>query len=186
MMRWRKWLKPFLSRHGTPEDIGRGFAIGIVIAFTPTIGIQLVIAYLLATAFKASRAAALLPVWITMPVTIPPVFAFTYMVGRWFVDGPSVDHVRRQLIKLIRRMDGYDPFDLPAKFRLAMEIGHEVFIPMWIGGLLVGFISAAVAYPVTVWGVRRFRARREERRHHRRKRFPFPLRKKAPPPRQAP
>ncbi len=173
MLRWRKWLKPFVSKHGSPEAIARGVAIGMVVAFSPTIGIQLVLAYFIATLCKASRAAALIPVWITMPMTIPPIYAFTYTIGRWFVGGPSVSEVRRQLIRLVRRMDGYDAFDLPAKLRLAMEIGQEVLVPMFIGGLLVGFACAAIAYPLVVWGVRRFRAFRNRTRADRRRRFHF-------------
>lgn len=172
-LRWRRWLRPFLSRRGAPEDIALGAAIGIGVAFTPTIGMQMLLAYFIATWLKASRAAAVIPVWITMPVTIPPIYAFTYTVGRWFVDGPSVNQVRRQLIQMVRRLDGYDTFDLPARFRLAMEIGNDIFVPMWIGGLLVGTASAAVAYPVILWGVRRLRAFRERKKAHRSKRLRF-------------
>lgn len=168
MMRWRKWIKPFVSKHGSPEAIAWGIAIGLLVAFSPTIGIQLVLAYFIATLFKASRAAALIPVWITNPMTVPPIYAFTYTVGRWFVGGPSVKEVRNQLIQLVRRMDGYDPLDLPAKLRLALEIGQDVFIPMCIGGLLVGAASAAIAYSVTLWGVRRFRAFRNRKKARRR------------------
>ncbi len=173
-MRWRKWVKPFISKHGSPEDIAGGFAIGFLIAFTPTIGIQILLSYFIATAFKVSRAAALIPIWITTPVTMTPIYAFTYQIGTWFVDGPSVNHVRRQLTNLVRRMDDYDAFDIPSRFAEAMSISGDIIIPMTIGGLLVGGLCAMASYPLTLWFVRRFRAHRETKRQMRRRRFHFP------------
>jgi uncharacterized protein len=173
-MRWRKWLKPFMSKHGAPEDIAGGIAVGFVVAFTPTIGAQIILSYLIATLLKVSRAAALVPIWITTPVTMTPIYAFTYQVGAWFVGGPSVNHVRRQLTNLVRRMDGYDTFDLRSRFGEALSIGGDIFIPMILGGLLVGGVCAAISYPITLWLIRRFRAHRERRRTLRKHRFHFP------------
>lgn len=168
VLRWRRWLKPFLSRRGSPEAIAGGMAIGFFIAFTPTIGFQIVLAYLVATAFRASRAAALLPIWITTPVTIPPVYTMTYLIGAFFVDGPSVGHVRRQLMATVRRIDRHELHEFPAHFREFLAIGKDIFIPMLLGGAIVGALCAAAAYPATLWSVRRFRAYRLSARQHRR------------------
>ena len=173
-MRWRRWLKPFLSKHGSAEEIAGGFAVGFLIAFTPTIGAQIILSYLVATALKVSRAAALIPIWITTPFTMPPIYAFTYQIGTIFVDGPSVSHVRRQLAHLVRRMDGHDTFDIAGRFRELMSVGSELFVPMMIGGLIVGAVCAAVAYPVSLTLVRRFRAHRQKRRMQRKRRFRLP------------
>jgi uncharacterized protein len=168
MLRWRRWLKPFLSRNGSPEAIAGGLAIGSFIAFTPTFGIQLLLAYMAATLCRASRAAAIVPVWITNPLSLAAVYASTYSIGLLFVDGPSVGHVRRQLTQLVLRWDAYDTFDLPARFRAAASMGVEVFIPMLIGGVLVGAVCAGAVYPLSLWSVRRLRARRDRRRAGRR------------------
>lgn len=168
VLRWRRWLRPFITPHNTPEEIARGLAIGTFIAFTPTIGLQLLLAYFIATLFKASRAAALIPVWITMPVTIPPIFAFTYKIGAWFVDGPSVWHVQRELIRLVWRMDRHEPLELLARFREILRLSEEIMIPMWIGGVLVGGVCAAFVYPIGLSGVRRYRVHRETVKRNRR------------------
>ena len=173
IMRWRKWIKPFITRHGTPENIAWGMVIGLLVAFSPTLGFQILLAYFIATAFKVSRAAALVPIWITSPVTATPIYVFTYSIGAWFIGGPSVGEVRRQLTQLLRRVDGYDTFDLPAKIREAMSLGADVIIPMLLGGLIVGILCSLAAYPATLWAVRRFRTLREQRKSHRRKRFRF-------------
>lgn len=145
-----------------------------MVAFSPTLGIQILLSYCIATALKVSRAAALIPIWITSPVTMTPIYAFTYQIGTWFVDGPSAKHVQRQLTNLVRRMDGYDTFDIPSRIREAMSISGDILLPMFIGGVLVGGFCALISYPVTLWLVRRFRAHRESRKTLRRRRFHFP------------
>ncbi len=163
-----------MSKHGSPEDIAGGLAVGFLVAFSPTLGIQILLSYFIATALKVSRAAALIPIWITSPVTMTPMYAFTYQIGAWFVDGPSVKHVQRQLTGLVRRMDGYDTFDVPSRIREAMTISGDIILPMFIGGFLVGGLCALISYPCALWFVRRFRAHRENRRQMRRHRFHFP------------
>ena len=182
MLRWRRWLKPFLVKNNTPEAIAGGIAIGFVVAFTPTIGFQLIAAYLIATYLHASRTAALLPVWITTPVTATPIYAFTYMVGNWFVRGPSVHEVRTQLARVVSRIDEYDALDLRSRLQNAMSIGSDLIIPMWIGGLLVGGVCASLAYPLTLYAVRRLREHRAQKRHQRRlrDRLKLPLRRSRP------
>ena len=177
-MRWRRWLRPLVSRNGSPEAIARGIAIGLVIAFTPTIGFQILLAYLAATFLKASRAAAILPIWVTTPVTVPAIYAFTYKVGTWFVGGPSVSHVRGQLWALVRRPDGEVSLSFAGRLRDAMALGFDIILPMTIGGLLVGACCAAAAYPGTLWAVRRLRSWREQRKQHARRRFHLQLLRK--------
>jgi hypothetical protein len=95
------WL---VGLRGSPEAIARGLAIGLFVAFTPTIGVQLILAAALATLLGASRAAALVPVWITNPVTIPPIYGFTYMVGSWFFPGPPANRMAEVLSGLGARL----------------------------------------------------------------------------------
>lgn len=167
LIRWRKWLKPFISRRSTPEAIAGGFALGFLIAFTPTLGIQILLSYCLATMLKLSRAAALIPIWVTTPFTAPPIYAFTYMIGNFFTGGPSVRKVRSHLETTISAATEYDALDVSSRFSVAMNLGSDIFLPMLIGGLMIGGVCAAVSYPAILYLVRRVRRRRESRRHHR-------------------
>ncbi len=170
LIRWRRWLRPFLSRHGSPEEIAGGAALGFAIAFTPTIGIQLLMAYFIATSLRVSRAAALIPIWITTPVTAPPIYTFTYMIGQRITGGPSPSEARDKITRLVRQIDEHDTFDLAARLREALSLGNEIYWPMMLGGLLVGGVAALLAYPITLHAVRRFRTYRENRRNNRKKR----------------
>ena len=161
MMRRRRWLRPIISRRGTPEAIALGLAIGFFIAFSPTMGVQIILAYFVATMLKANRAAAIVPVWITMPATVPPIYAFTYWVGTFFVDGPSVSVVRTELVQAVRNMGRHSLYDLPSHLQEFGKIGGEIFIPMLIGGAIVGGLCSAIAYPTALWSIRRYRAHRD-------------------------
>lgn len=178
-VRWRRWLKPFITQRDTAEQIARGLSVGIFIAFTPTIGLQLVLAYCMATLLKASRAAAFIPVWITMPVTIPPVFAFTYWVGTWFVGGPSVGHVRSELTRLVWRMDRHEAFDLLAHFQEILHLSEEIIVPLWIGGCVIGALFAVISYPLSLRAIRRYRALRALAKKHRREKRRAHINKRA-------
>jgi uncharacterized protein (DUF2062 family) len=154
----RAVLRWVLSFHGRPRDIALGAAIGMAVAFTPTIGLQIVVAVFLATLVGASRAAAIVPVWITNPFTFVPIYGFTYMLGSWFWPGEVRGDIRQRLGELWSGMDRYDLWDLADRLRLLMAVGWDLFMPMMIGGLLLGLVLAVPTYFATLWTVNHARA----------------------------
>lgn len=168
LARFLRWL---VMLRGSPEAIARGVAIGVFVAFTPTVGLQIVIATGLATLFGASRPAAILFTTITSPPTFVPVYAFTYWVGNLFWSGPPVADVTATLATLLDRMAGFHWSDVGQQVRVAAAMTREVMVPFWIGGIGVGSVAAGASYPVTLRSVRfsrrrlvRLRERRAERR----------------------
>lgn len=160
---WLTLLRLAVHSRGTPEAIARGVAIGILIALSPTIGFQVVLALVLATLLRANRIAALVPVFLTNLATLPPVFGFTYMVGSRILPGRPPEKVRALLLRIAGRMRQHEFYNLPEQFREFVRIGRDLFWPMLLGGLIVGAACAALAYPATLWVVRRLRRRRSLR-----------------------
>ena len=74
-----------LNRH----SVSVAAAIGVFVAFLPVIG-QMPIAAILALVFRANLPISILLVWISNPLTIPPMFYATYELGRWILDYPSI------------------------------------------------------------------------------------------------
>ncbi|MDH3686457.1 MAG: DUF2062 domain-containing protein [Myxococcales bacterium] len=166
-VRLRRFLLWLIRLRGSPHAIAGGFAIGTGVAFTPTIGLQGLIALGLATLLGANRPVAILLTWSTNPVTIPPVFGFTYYLGSFFWSGPEVASVVRSMGDAARSLASLDAFAIREQFGLFMLLGTDVFIAMWIGGLIVGVIGAAIAYPLVLRAVVKLRDRRHRRRKKR-------------------
>jgi len=160
----RKCLEWVGRLRGTAEAIAGGAAIGMLVAFTPTIGLQSLIALGLATLLGANRPIAIVPTWLTNPLTIPPVFAVTYYIGSLVWPGPAVSEVAGNLTRAAGELARLDFFSLREHLVVFLDLGRDVFIALWLGGLAVGAVAAAITYPVTLHTVQRLRARRAERR----------------------
>ena len=163
-MRWLWRLR------GSPEAIGRGVAVGLLVAFTPTIGFQTLLALGAASLVNANRPAALVPTWLTNPLTAAPVYGFTYSLGSVFWPGPAPATVAAAMINAARELESLDFLELRAQLDIFLALGRDVFIAMWIGGLIVGGIAALIAYPITVRTIVDLRAMRAKRRQARRER----------------
>src|SRR5210317_2635894 len=101
-----RWL---IRLRGSPQAIAGGFSLGLFIALTPTIGLQIVLAFFLATALNVNRPAAVLAVWITNPITIPAIFSINYWLGSLVWEGPSVIVVSNRLFELASQLTTFDP-----------------------------------------------------------------------------
>lgn len=134
----------FLKIRGTPREIALGFALGIFLGFSPTMGVQMILAAFAASLFKWSKIAAMVGVQLTNPVTAPLIYGFTYVVGAHFLGMENAfqlpEHLSMEtLIHLTRKA--------PAIFG-AMTLGWIIV------GLPLGFISYFPAY----WLVKRYQA----------------------------
>lgn len=75
-----------LNRH----SVSVACFVGIFTAFLPVPG-QMVIAAVLAYFFRCNVAISVMLVWISNPITIPPIFFSTYRLGTWMLDSPAPD-----------------------------------------------------------------------------------------------
>lgn len=122
--------KTLLLSHATPSEVAWGFAIGIFVAMTPTIPFHMAIAVALSLFFKKNKISAILGCWVSNPLTFFPLYYFCYQVGEWLIHDPRPKHLR------------------PESFKDFIHLGKEMMIPLWLGGLTVGLVSAIVSYYV--------------------------------------
>lgn len=113
-----------------PEDIAKGFALGIFIGMTPTFGFQMLIAIFLALLLKENKIAAAIGVWITNPLTAPFIYALEYESGRLLL--------------------GMDRAHLPREFSFdaAKSLGWDVLLPLTVGSVLYGTLCAILAFSI--------------------------------------
>lgn len=164
----RKFLKRFLPEHrdlherwylrplkALMQDPGvlhinrrsmcKGFALGIFLGFVP-VPMQMLFAVLGAIWLRVNLPMAVASVWITNPVTMPPLYYFCYEVGAWLLGIPE------------------SPFHFELSFDwLLTELG-AVWKPFLLGSFVLGTISSILAYTLSnafwTWYVmRQFRRR---------------------------
>ena len=119
--------------HLNRRSVSAAFAIGLFAAWIPTPG-QMAIAAVIALYFRANLPVSVALVWITNPLTMPPMFYFAYLVGLWTLGQPS---------------PGSDfEFSVDSVMAGLNEIGG----PFLMGCLVLGIISSLVGY----FGIRLF------------------------------
>jgi uncharacterized protein (DUF2062 family) len=102
------------------------------------------------------------------PVTIPPIFAFNYWIGTLLWPGPPIDEVRRTMAESVQKLATLDFWQVHEQLMVFIGLSREMFMPLMIGGLVVGAVCGAISYPLTVRAVRRYRQRRATARRRRR------------------
>ncbi len=163
-IRGQRLVRRLATQKATPHQIALGGAIGAFIAFTPTFGVQMIIGFAAATAFKCSRFAAIVLTYISNPFTVVPVYMFTYSTGAWLL-GQKPLHARMRHVLMRLESDGWS-----AGIRELFRFGSSVVIPLWVGGMAIGFIAALAAYPILlrlVEGHRQVAAQKREVRAQR-------------------
>ena len=136
--------------HLSRRSATRAFAIGVFCAFLPIPG-QMVVAALLALWLAANLAVSVGLVWLTNPVTMPPIFYSTYKLGAWIL--------------------GTQPIEV--HWSLAgMEAQLEaIWWPLLFGSMICGLLLAGISYAVInrlwIWQVQRNRLKAIKRRLNR-------------------
>lgn len=140
---------PYLL-HLNRWSVAGGAALGLFVAFIPLPG-QMLIAAALAIYFRVNLVISVVMVWVTNPLTMPPIYYFCYRVGSWILGPP----------------EGARPFQ--PRIEWFWEELNVIWQPFLLGSLLMGLLSAGLAYGVVqmLWRlhiVRAVRRRRDRRR----------------------
>jgi len=159
---WRTWLRNKLRRiyiklarvwyrlvtlRSSPRKIALGFALGIFLSYTPTFGFQMALAAGLAALLRVNPISALAGVQLTNVFTVVPIYIFCYKVGAWIVGHDVAAH---------------PPPPGPEAWAILqiLKKGGEYAFYEFIGAMVIGPISAIVAYFVMYWSVAKYRAAR--------------------------
>jgi uncharacterized protein (DUF2062 family) len=130
--------------HLNRRSASGAFAVGLFVAFIP-IPLQMLLAAAMAIVTRVNLPVSVALVWITNPITLPPLFYICYRVGVWILNEPG-----------------------PApNFEFSMEWLQSELASIWqpflLGSLLTGIASAVLGY-CTVRGLWRLNLTRYHRR----------------------
>lgn len=131
--------------HLNRRSVSGGVAAGLFWAMIP-IPVQMVTSALSAVLFRINLPISVALVWITNPLTIPPVFYFNYLVGTWLLGTPP----------------DVGEFQLSVEW-IAAEL-NAIWKPLYFGSFVLGTLFAGLGYGAMRlywrWYVmKRFRAR---------------------------
>ena len=141
------WLRVILHTDDTPPRAALAFAIGVFIAWTPALGFHTLLALAIAFLFGLNRVAVLAGTFVNNPWTIVPIYSASAYLGS-LLTGADVS---------LPRLEGKtwsDLFDFMAQCR-------PWIVPLTMGTLVMGLLSALVAFPVVLYGIRWYRGLRQ-------------------------
>jgi uncharacterized protein (DUF2062 family) len=153
----------------TPHRIAWGVFIGSIIAFTPTLGLQILMYIPIAAMLGANKVSGIPILFISNPFTAVPLYYTTWKVGALVLHpGSEVtrDTIHGWLGSTGRALKNDGPGRLlEGDFwydagRLLASTGAE----LWVGGLLCGIVFAVPTYFLTRWGINTVRHLRDARR----------------------
>ena len=109
--------------HLNKRSVSGAFSVGLFCAFIP-VPFQMIFAACVALMMRINLPLAVATVWITNPITIPPIFFFAYLVGAWTLGIPAGDF----------------------NFELSIDWLQNGFVLIWkpllLGCLICGTVSA--------------------------------------------
>jgi len=126
----------------TPHRIALGMALGVFIAWTPTIGFQTLLVIPLTWLTRANRVAGVIGVYLSNPFTIVPMYWLAYKVGALMLQETLTFREFREIVSL-GRGDAWG--------HALVSLGTELLLPVCAGGLILGAVTAVVGYWVTHW-----------------------------------
>ena len=134
-----------LNRH----SVARAMAIGLFWAMIP-MPMQMLAAAATAIPARANLPISVSLVWLTNPLTMPPVFYCSYMLGSWLMDTPAM----------------HMPEEITLDWITGILVSH--WQPLYLGSLVGGVLVALAGYLLTrlywSWWVRRSWRKRQQRR----------------------
>ena len=155
---WRR----LLQLDDTPESIALGAAIGMFIAWTPTVGIQMVMIIALALVIPMNRIAAFVAIYISNPVTMVPMYYLDYVVGLFLLgrEGMGYDEFL-DLWNVTVEIANKESYWTATKIFFE-QLGLPLLTATFFGGTVIGTLTAVPTYPLTLKWIQKYRERKSK------------------------
>ncbi len=115
--------------HLNRRSASGAFAVGLFMAWVP-VPFQMLLGAIGAILFRVNLPLSVALVWVTNPLTMPPMFYFAYLVGTWIVGVPDGGHAIE--------------FELSYEW-LATEL-TLIWQPFLLGCFVMGVLSSVGGY----------------------------------------
>jgi uncharacterized protein (DUF2062 family) len=153
---FRTAFRRLLAIDDPPERTALAFSIGIFIAFSPFLGLHTIMATVIAFAFRFNKVAIYTGTFINNPfLTLVPIIIASYAVGAFMLGRPL--HIPDEGIELLKNPH---LFSRDYYRRLFLQSWNNIVWPFSVGGMILSVVCSLLAYPLTLWALRKHRLRR--------------------------
>jgi hypothetical protein len=163
---WRRAIAYRAHRIGrmpdSPHRLAAGVACGVAVSLTPLVGIQFVLAALLAVLVRGNVLASAAGSFIANPWTLPAIWDVTYLLGRWMLPG-SPGEANPNTLDYLETFGAVAAAVLTLNFDLLPGRLRPIWVPMMVGSLPLAAVSWVVSYWLCRGLIARYQARRRER-----------------------
>ena len=122
---------PYLF-HLNERSVPGAFAVGLFCAWIP-LPFQMFIAVPAAVVARVNVPLSVILVWISNPLTIPPMFYFAYLVGAWLSGADA------------------QPFEFEPSVGGLLDALKTIGEPFLLGCFVTGSVSALIGYTAMKW-----------------------------------
>lgn len=153
MKKIRDSFEKILTLNETPERTALAFALGVLVGFSPFIGLHTILAVALSLLFRLNKVAILAGAWTNLPWIVVPYYALATWVGMGllgYTSSISVPHV------------GFGDL-LTSQFWSWLLAQWKLLVPAFAGSLVLAVLLGAAAYPITLYVLRRKRKETRKR-----------------------
>ena len=150
---------------GTPASIAIGMASGVAASFTPLLGLHFLIGALLAMLLRGNVLASAIGTFFGNPWTFVPIWLLSYRVGcgtlqrLGYTDSSSTLSVD-QLLSIMGDVARFLSFSGSVSWAEVKTSLEQVFVPLLIGGTILGVIAWIIVFVITFWAVKIWRRHR--------------------------
>jgi uncharacterized protein (DUF2062 family) len=140
---WRQLLarlRALLHLDDPPQRIALALAVGVFISCTPLLGLQTILAVVVATVFRLNRAATITGVWVNLPWFTPVVYGAALTVGGLILPDPGGTRDAWVAYFMSR--------PLGLRWQDLMTLLEELSTALLVGTTVIGLAAAMVTYVV--------------------------------------
>ena len=131
-----QFLKKLLALEDTPERIAKAFALGVFLAFSPLIGLHIVLGFGLAFFCGLNRFAMLLGLFINNPWTLIPIYTAGTYLGGLLIGFPQMPALPSFELRSLWSVDFWG--------QLAGQ--WHILKPMVVGSFILSIFLSAFSY----------------------------------------
>jgi uncharacterized protein (DUF2062 family) len=139
----KKLMERLVKSESSPGKLAWSIALGIFLAFSPYLGFQTLLVFVLSFLFRANAAVVFIILYtVNNPWTMVPIIALDYVFGHWLLEsllGLDLLQYNPSWMDWINKKIGY--------LTSYLGVEHLCFWCFFIGGNIIAISCAFISYP---------------------------------------